>query len=151
MKRLLLPLLVVLALLAGVIYWSARPRGFSTPGQCVEAYRDALAAGDQSRYMSCLAPPLRTQMQEEPEERFQANALRFKEHIKGWRQSVESEQDSTAAVLVNEVSVLGTVQRRYRLERSGSGWLIAAIEQGKEVPTPVPYGTHISKVPEDKE
>jgi hypothetical protein len=150
MKRLLVPLLVVLALLAGVIYWSARPRGFATPGQCLEAYRDALAAGDQSRYLGCLAPPLRAKIQEEPEEHFQAKARRFKEHIKNWGQSLESEQDSAASVLVDEVSMLGTAQRRYRLERSASGWLIAAIEPPKDVPTPVPFGTHISKVPEDK-
>ena len=40
------------------------------------------------------------------------------------------------------------VQRvRFRLQRDGGGWRIVGIDAPQPLPTVIPYGTHISKVP----
>jgi hypothetical protein len=49
---------------------------------------------------------------------------------------------------VDEVRRGGTRRLRFRLERSGKGWLIVAIGPPQTIPTPIPYGTHISQVPQ---
>jgi hypothetical protein len=149
--RIVIPLLVVLIAAALAVRWMAGTRGFATPTECIEAYREASLAGDVPRYLDCLAEPLRARMLN----RFadpQRLGMAIKEpmqDIKNWGQSVErTEGEPTAFVNVDEVRATGTRRVRYHLEQTGRGWLISAIDPPREVPTPIPFGTHIGEAPE---
>jgi hypothetical protein len=68
--------------------------------------------------------------------------------VTGWSQVLEPlVTGPTAFIDVDEIRATGTRRTRFRLERGGRGWLIVAIGAPQEIPTPVPYGTHVSKVP----
>jgi hypothetical protein len=147
MKRYRVPLLVLLAvaLLAGAALWSQRRgAGFANPAECVEAYRDACAAGDAAKALDCLGGPLR----DAGESSATPEALRREmAGVVSWAQH-EPEVSGTAALVDVDRGRREGVQRvRFRLERGRGGWLIVGIDSPKEVPTVVPYGTHISKVP----
>jgi hypothetical protein len=147
MKRLRVPLLVLLAgaLLAGAALWSrGRATAFASPDARVEAYRDACAAGDTAKALACLGGALRALR----ERSAIATALqREMAGVVSWAQH-EAEISGTAAHVDVDRGRRDGVQRlRFRLERGGGGWLIVGIEPPKELPTAVPYGTHVSKVP----
>jgi hypothetical protein len=50
---------------------------------------------------------------------------------------------------VDEVRIDGNRRLHFRLQRSQKGWLIVRIDPPKLVPAGIPYGTHVSKVPEE--
>jgi hypothetical protein len=139
--RLAIPLTMAVLILAMALRWASGSKGFATPGECVEAYRDAILADDADRFRECLADTLRSP----PPPITEAIRTPMKE-IKGWSQSVETLDSRSAVVTVDEIRTASTRRVRYRLERTSGGWLIAEIGQAKDVPTTVPYGTHISKV-----
>jgi hypothetical protein len=58
-------------------------------------------------------------------------------------------EESTAWVNVDEVRIDGNRRIRFRLQRSENSWLIASVDPPKLVPAGIPYGTHVSKVPEE--
>jgi hypothetical protein len=147
MKRFRVPLLALLAvvLLVGAALWSqGRAAGFASPAECVEAYRDACAAGDAAKALACLGGPLRA----EGERSASAAALtRELAGVVSWAQH-EPEVSGTAAHVDVDRGRRDGVQRvRFRLERGRTGWVIVGIDPPKDLPTTVPYGTHVSKVP----
>ena len=140
--RVIGPLLLVAAALAAAIWWSARPNGFATPQKCVDAYREALVSGNDKDYLECLGEPLRSEMRG----RLADPALRhFADGLKGWTQLEPEIDGARASVLVDEIRATETRRARFRLERSGQGWLIVGIDTPRTLPQTVPYGTHISK------
>lgn len=148
--RAVLVLVVALGLVALAVRWSAGRRGFATPADCLEAYGAACLAGDVAGYLSCLGEPLRSETRQcFADDQELAEWLRqTMKDVKSWTQLLAPVAGSGAEVDVDEVRASGTRRLRFHLEHSGQGWLIVGIEQPRAVPTAVPYGTHISKVPE---
>jgi hypothetical protein len=147
MKRLRFSLLVLaaLALLAGVAWWAQRRSpGFADPAECVEAYREACAAGDVAGYLACLADPVRAEA-----ERTATPAALQKElaGVVSWAQREPSVSGAAAHVDVERGRRDGVQRIRFQLRRCRGGWSIVGIDSPQPVPTVVPYGTHVSKVP----
>lgn len=143
--------LTTLGLLGLTVHWSQRRAGFATPAACLDAYREASLAGDTEKYCRCLAEPLRAEIQREhPDPQQLAESLRrAMRGVKTWVQRLDFPPDqSTVQVDVDEVRIEGNRRIRFRLERSGAGWLIADIAAPEAIPAGIPYGTHVSKVPE---
>jgi hypothetical protein len=110
-------------------------------------------AGDTNRFVGCLTDPLRWHCDGKcvgGEKTCELLREEMKD-IKGWSQSVELEDERNALVTVDEVRTGGTRRVRYRLEQTNRGWLMAEIVDIKNVPTSVPFGTHISKVIESEQ
>ena len=155
MKWARMAILLVIVLGAGALAarLSLSSRGYATPAACMEAYREAILAGDAPRFLDCLAEPLRSQHNGRCVDSVEmVGILKSKVHdVKAWGQSVQMQPgDSIAVVDVDEVRVHGTRRVRYRLEQTSRGWLIAEIGPPKDMPTEVPYGTHISKGAKEK-
>jgi hypothetical protein len=149
--RIVGPASIVLVLLALAVHWSQRPPRFATPAACLDAYREASRAGDVESYWSCLAEPLRFEIQQQyPDPKELARHLRSQmSDVKTWVQVLDSRsEDSTIQVDVDEVSLEGNRRIHFQLQWSGGGWLIASLTAPKGIPTSIPYGTHISKVSE---
>ena len=147
-RRLVLLLVVGLGLAALLVYGPPRrPTGFATPADCLDAYRDASKDGDMARYLRCLGEPLRSEQQRT----LDSDALRRRlEDVKGWTRLEPVIQELSAYVDVDQVRTSGTARVRFHLQRvdQGQGWLIVRVDAPKEVPAPVPYGTHVSEVPD---
>jgi hypothetical protein len=143
--RVVIVALLTAALFAGVALWSQRRAvGFASPTECVEAYRDACAAGDLTMARACLGGALRA----ESERSGNAEALkREMAGAVGWTQRDPEISGATAHVDVDRGRRDVEQRIRFRLERRGSGWLIVDIEPPQPLPTLVPHGTHVSKVP----
>jgi hypothetical protein len=146
-RRVVLLLVLTLALMALVVSWSRRPREtvFATPADCLEALREASAAGDVGRYLGCLDEPLRSEKQRSLRP---ADLQRDMEGVKSWIQLDPEVQGSTASVEVDRVRAGGTSRIRFRLERSARGWLVVGIDPPKDITPPIPSGTHVSQAPE---
>jgi hypothetical protein len=141
-------------LLALAVYWSQQRIGFATPTACLDGYREASLAGDVEEYRSCLAEPLRADIQRHhPDPKELAESLRQElKDLKTWVQLPDpASEGSKVQVDVDEVRIDGIRRIRFHLQRFSNGWLIAAIDRPKIVPSGIPYGTHISKVPEQSE
>jgi hypothetical protein len=154
MKRshLLLLLIVLLFVIGLILYGPLRHRGFATPADCIDAYRDASIEGNESRYLSCLAEPLRSETRRRySESGTLADSLRDSmRDVKNWVLAAEPAiEGTTAHVDVDETRATGKRRTRFILERSGQGWLIVRIDPPQDIPMDIPYGTHISKVPEE--
>jgi hypothetical protein len=146
-RRAVLLLVLTLALMALAVSWSWRPRDtvFATPADCLEALREASAAGDVGRYLSCLDEPLRSEKQRSLRP---ADLQRDMEGVKSWSQFDPEVRGSTASVEVDRVRAGGTSRIRFRLERSARGWLVVGIDPPKDITHSIPYGTHVSQAPE---
>ncbi len=148
-RRMLTILAVTLALLAAALYWSGRQQqsGFATPSDCIGAYRDASKEGDVAKYLNCLGEPLRSDKQRTITSQ---DLLRDMEGVKSWGESKDAPviQDTVAYVNVDKVRPHGTTPIRFRLEKSGQGWLIVGIEQGNETKPAIPYGTRVGEEPQ---
>jgi hypothetical protein len=146
-RRVALTLAVALALLALAVYpsWRAGPAHFATPADCLDALREASAAGDIGSYLSCLGEPLRSEKQRSlrPED-----LRRDMEGVKSWSLLESEIQGTTATVEVDKVREGGTSRTRFRLERSGGGWLVVGVDRPQKVSPPVRYGTHIREAPD---
>ena len=142
-----LTLALTLALLALAVCRSGRtgPATFATPADCLDALREASAAGDVERYLNCLGEPLRSQKQRSLSP---GDLRRDLEGVKSWSQLEADVQGTTATVEVDRARASGTSRTRYRLERSGRGWLIVSVGRPREITPPVRYGTHVSEAPE---
>src|SRR5262249_8180742 len=145
-RRLLLVLILTLALVALVLY--GRPRslqGFATPGECLDAYRDAGKDGDVARYLSCLGEPLRSEKRQSVRA---ADLVRGMEGVTGWGGDEPVIRDGVADVDVDLVRKTGTFRLSFRLQRADQGWVIVAVDGPRERPAPVPYGTLVGEGPE---
>jgi hypothetical protein len=143
---------LTLGLLALAVHWAHTRTGFATPASCLDAYREASLAGDVERSWRCLALSLRADIQRRhPNPKELAESMRREmKDVKTWVQlpALVSE-GSTVQVNVDEVRIDGNRSIRFRLQRSENGWLITGIDPPKLVPAGIPYGTHVSKVPEE--
>jgi hypothetical protein len=145
---------ISLGLLGLAIYWSRWQVGFATPADCLDAYREASLAGDVEKYESCVAEPLRAEMRRQhPEPKELAEFLRQEtKDVKTWVQVHDLRSaGSTVQVDVDEGRMDGYRRIRFRLQRFEKGWLIVGIDQPKLVPARIPFGTHVSKVPEESQ
>src|SRR5262245_44604670 len=98
--RVILPLLLAAVLTGAALWWYASPKGFATPQQCVEAYRDALAAGNDAAFLQCLAEPLRSEIHG----RLADPAFRRSvDGLKGWTQLDPEIAGPQASILVDEI------------------------------------------------
>jgi hypothetical protein len=72
------------------------------------------------------------------------------EGIKSWVQRHDAAATSTTADIdVDEVRVDGNRRLHFRLQKIGTGWLIVDMDEPRPVPARIPYGTHVSKVPDE--
>jgi hypothetical protein len=132
------------------VWWTAHRSGYGTPGECLDAYYDALSAGDPGRHLGCLAEPLRTETRRrfagntDPAQALQRGAADLKNRV---QQGNGTADGANRIVDVDEVRIGGIRRVRFRLRQNGGSWLIAAIDTGTQAPAEVPYGTHISKGP----
>ncbi len=149
-----------LGILVLILRWSGLPWSsegaarFSTPEACLEAFRDAQCDGNATRYLRCLGEPLRSQTRRKYRDEKELGAAIREEvkQVKSW--AVKERPDGQAtkgAAVVEEVRVSGIRELRLQLERTGEGWLIVAMEYGKERPASLPYGTVVGAEPEGKE
>lgn len=152
MKRLrLLSMVVTMALLALALYWSPRRQaGFASPAECVAAFGEAYKDGDAERYLNCLAEPLRSQVRRQYADMRELSQSLHRESkdTVSWAQTAGGNEGRRAFVEVDEVRPSGTRRLRFRLERDRGGWRIAAIETPRDIPTAIPYGTHVKDVPD---
>ena len=154
MKRLRIIALasVTFVILAFIVYGSKRRPVFETPTDCLDAYREAIVTGEVKQYEKCLAEPLRAKIQRQHSNAHAlAEALRTDaQEIKSWIQrDALATAAATVQVDVDEVRPSGNRRIRFQLQRFDAGWLIVGIDQPKFVPAGIPYGTHVSKVPEE--
>ncbi len=154
MKRLRIAALVSVTtgLLVLAVCWSQRRTGFATPAACLDAYREAILAGDLEHYWPCLAEPLCTQMKlQYPNPGDLATSLQKEmKEVRSWVQLPHAENgNSKVQVDVDEVRPDGNQRVQITLQRTATGWLIVAIDRPRVVPTGVPYGTHVSKASDE--
>jgi hypothetical protein len=136
------------------VFWARLPAGFTTPAACLDAYREATRSGNVREYLRCFAQARRTEIEHEhADPKKLAESLRQEtKDIKTWVQLPASGSDgSTAEVNVDEVRIGGKRRLHFRLQRLQTGWLIVGIDPPNLVPAGIPYGTHVSKVPEEME
>jgi hypothetical protein len=133
---------VALVLLLRAPRSSGSPR-FATPEDCIQAYAEACKDGNVPTYLGCLAEPLRSQrLQRAGGKALLAEALRLSmADVKSWTQVGPAAIDrTTARVEVEAVGAASTQRIRFRLERSGEGWLIVAVEPPRKAPTTFRFG-----------
>jgi hypothetical protein len=143
MKRLWLGLLtagVVAGLVAALLLSrpAARPAGFATPEDCLDAYWDASLAGDVPGLLKCFAEPLRSQHQAGLTAE---SAWRQLKGVKNWTLRDPVLLDAAATVDVELVRRNGKSLLRFHLRRGAGGWLISGIDPPKELPPGIPYET----------
>lgn len=141
------------ALIAAVCIVAGRtPQRFATPLDCLEAYRDACMAGDGEAQLSCLTDEYRAKRMRDCTEISELGAWGYRsmEGLKSWvAQAQPTPTGVTDCVLdVEETRVAGTQVVRFHLRQVGRGWLISRIDPPRQTTTRIPFGTHISKVPE---
>jgi hypothetical protein len=146
MPRRLVILLVLVA--AGGGLWLARRStapagGFSTPGECVDAYYAATRAGDVAAYLRCLGEPILAEERNASGDGLVERLRRQAQSVKGWAQAGEAVDGDRATVEIDEVRLTGTCRVRFGLRRGAGGWGVVAVDRGPERPAAVPYGTHI--------
>jgi hypothetical protein len=145
MKRLLAGALAA-AVAAGLVVAlvlsrpGARPAGFATPADCLDAYREASLAGDVDGLLSCFAEPLRTRQKAEVTA---AGARRALAGVKNWTLRDPEVHEAFATVDVELVRQSGKSLLRFHLRRDAGGWLITAIDPPKELKVKIPYGTPV--------
>ena len=145
---------VIAVLLLLTVYFSRQPVGFATPAACLDVYREAMLAGDIEKYHSSLADPFYASIQRRHSGTKElADSLRQEmKDVKAWIQLPQLKSDeSTVQVDVEEVRIDGNRRIPFRLQRFANGWLIVGIDEARLVPVGIPYGTHVSKVPEPAE
>jgi hypothetical protein len=146
--------LAVLLAVGALVVWRLGRRsapGHATPAGCVEAYAEACKEGDVAGYLRCLGGPLHAEGQRQAASPGKlAEQLRHSmTDVKSWVQVGEVEVvGGSARVEADVVRPEGTRRVRFRLERSATGWLIAAVDAPQDVPTPIRFGTHVSTIPE---
>jgi hypothetical protein len=151
--------IVTIGILALIVRWctpsgpSEGAANFTTPEACLDAYRDAKADGNAAVYLRCLGEPLRSEtrrLYRDDQEMGLAIRKEMKE-VKSW--AVKERPDAQAekgTAIVEEVRASGIREVRLQLLRTRDGWLIVAIESGKQRPATVPYGTAVGEEPEGK-
>jgi len=134
-------------LLAMALYWTRTRQhlGFATPADCVDAYINASKDGDVAKYLECLGEPLSSEKRRVTSQDLQ----RGMEGVGTYARIGDNPviKDSMASVDVEKVRRTGTTPVKFRLENSGKGWLIVGIEEGKEVPSAIRYGTRVGEEP----
>jgi hypothetical protein len=145
MKKLLLSL-ALLALLAMTGAW-LRPvsgRAFATTVECAEAFYRAYKDADAVSYLGCLTDELRRSYGDRAV--LAADLQMRSRELRGWALvGEESAALDGVMVLVDEQLSTGRRRQKLLLQKSGSGWRIARVERGQDLPEGVPYGTHISQ------
>jgi hypothetical protein len=143
-RRVLVLLTSAAGLLALALLAPPRPpRGFATPAECLDAYRDACKDGDAAGHLRCLAEPLRSQEQATRPEELTGRM----DGVLSWGRGEPVIDGAKAYVDVDRVKASGTQRIRFHLERSGGGWLIVRIDRPSDVPTPIRPGTPVGDVP----
>ena len=140
--RLLVLLTVVGIALVGIRFWPGRmaTKGAATPAECLDSYYESLQSGDVDKYLRCLDEPYR----EEVGQRSFDSARRDVKDVRNLVQIAgPAETGSPLWVDVDEVRAAGVRRLRYHLRQHERGWVIAAIDPPREMPTPIRYGTPI--------
>jgi hypothetical protein len=141
---------LTLSALALAVYWSRRSgtEGFATPSDCLDVCCDAAKTGDASRYLSCLAEPLRAEVRQRFSDNGQlAEHLRLNmRDVKSWALRHPEATGKSSAVIDLEETLEGRSRwTRFRLERTDRGWLIAGIGRPEEKPLGFRYGEPIDE------
>ena len=148
MKRLrVLILLVVVGIaLVGVRFWPRRTAttGAATPADCLDTYYESLQSGDVDKYLRCFDESYR---QDVGQRSFEAARHDVKDVKNLVQIAGPAENGSPLWVDVDEVRTAGVRRLRYHLRQNGRGWVIAAIDPPREMPTPIRYGTHVGDEP----
>ena len=158
-KRAAIVGLLAAGAVVAVLWWQggsgapADGSGFATPALCLDAYRDAVQEGDAAGYLRCLGEPLRGEARgKNPDDRDLGETLRREMRgVKSWVVTDRPEaQGDRASAVVEEVRPSGVRNVRFRLERTGAGWLIVGIDRGDERAAGIRYGTPVGTEVEGK-
>lgn len=147
MKRLGLIVVLGVACLAAVYWFRPQPEreAPATEKACLDALFDACSSGDVSAYLHCLDQPLQAEVRRKfPDD--QTLAVQLQQYAQGIQSRVYLPAPGGAHDWrVDEVRVSGTRRWTIRLKRSRGGWCVRAMENPQQVPTVIPYGTHIGE------
>lgn len=129
---------------------SATDGGCATPDECVQAYFLAVRAADTAAYLTCLETGYRAKVQQEytmPEAL--ADYLRLQgQDLHNVTQVEDPHIDGDrATVIVDQTFSSGQKRQKILLVKIGNSWYISGSEQAQTIPTDVPHGTHVGKVP----
>jgi len=142
-------LALTVAVLALVVRWSPRQKGFARLTDCLSAYYEACGAGDATMYESCFADPLRSGTRRDSSDREHLASRLRQRAVKNWVVVAEPVADRPVrTVLVDEVREEGIERVRFRLEFLNSTWLIVGVDPVHRRQPPVAYGTDVRKVPD---
>jgi len=142
-------LALTLGVLALVVRWSPRQKGFAGPTDCISAYYEACQVGDVTRYESCFADPLRSETRRDSGDMNHLISLLQHKAVKNWVVVAESETDKpVSTVQIDEVREDGIARVRFRLEFLHSSWLIVGVDPVQRRQPSVPYGTDVRNVPD---
>jgi hypothetical protein len=146
-KRLVVSAAVVGACVVSALFFfrsPGGPKGFATPGECLDVYREASRAGDVSRCLDCLDDALRA----EKKCRLTAEKLRNDNvGVKSWTQVDPVVQNAVAHIDVDEIRPGDARRVRYHFKKTRGGWRIAKIDPPAALPGLIPYGTPVDKAP----
>lgn len=148
-RRILLALGITFVLLMLAILWAPREQQYATPAECVEAHWAGREAGNVDKILNTFWWPLNMERRFDSRSQMAENLRATMKEVKSWvLLPIRGPEGARAVIDVDEIRTTGTRRTRVYLERHGIGWWIDRIDRPEDVPTPIPYGTHISKVPE---
>jgi hypothetical protein len=147
LRVLLLPA-ALLALLAALARWpwaAPVPARFAAPEDCVVAHAEACKAGDGAACLDCLAGvALEEARRLDAAGELPAALRRSLLGIKSWVLAAPAAVAGDAATLdVDLARQDGTRRTRFHLRQTAAGWRIVAIDPPRDVPVPIPHGTHV--------
>jgi hypothetical protein len=148
--RLTTVLALTMSLLVLAVHWSHRQSGITTPTDCLCAYYEACHEGNSQSYLSCLADPLRLKIRREFTDRDRLAALLRQRAVKNWVVVTEPViENDASSVVVDEVRVDSIKRVRFRLEYTGSSWLIVAVDPLQDKQPPIRFGTDVRSIPDE--
>ena len=154
MKKRLLQIALIAALITAALLMRSGDELPPTPEKTIAAFFDAARDGDTRAYLRLTTGELRKSLdqlrKQQGVDTFQANLKRTNEGIMG--QAVRELPGAPAGTAAYEVELIfkdrNEVQT-FRLEQSGTGWAIASIEVARVYQPEIPYGTPVFAASEE--
>jgi len=148
MKRIAVPMALVLALSAVALLLRGNGRLPPTPEESVGRFFQAAQRGDAPAYLALLSGTLRSSAESTQSQlgsaAFAASLRESVAGLKGYAVSPIGETTLDRAELDVELVFSDRNERqRFRLLRQSGGWQVASIDKADMVKPPIPYGTTV--------
>ncbi|MHB8900033.1 MAG: hypothetical protein ACYC6Y_14895 [Thermoguttaceae bacterium] len=153
MKKWILQIALVAALVGAAVLLRGRDQLPATPEDAIAAFFDAAREGNVRAYLQLATGELRRSLEqlrkEQGSETFRANLRRTNDGIMGQAvRELPGAPTGTKAYEVELIFVDRNEVQTFRLEPKGSGWAIAAIEGARVYQPEVRYGTPVFLEPQ---